>query len=121
MEVFMYCPKCRYEYVQGVKECPDCRVELVEELAAESHEPEHNYIEIVSTLNLGDVTLIKSLLDANEIDYRVFDENFNTIRPLVQPARFFVREDQVDEVKKLLEGMDIHAFALSTRKNKEED
>ena len=114
----MYCPKCRYEYVQGVPECPDCQTALVEELPEESHELEHDYVEVVSTLNLGDVTLIKSLFDANEIDYQVFDENFNTIRPLVQPARFVVREDQVEAVKELLKDMDIHTFALSTRNEK---
>ncbi|MBP3296548.1 MAG: hypothetical protein J6M27_08190, partial [Lachnospiraceae bacterium] len=31
-----WCPECRYEFVDGVKECPKCHVALVENLAAES-------------------------------------------------------------------------------------
>ena len=27
-----YCPKCKYEFVEGVVECPDCKVPLVETL-----------------------------------------------------------------------------------------
>ena len=33
-----YCPKCRYEYEEGVKECPDCGATLVEKLTDESPE-----------------------------------------------------------------------------------
>ena len=31
-----FCPKCRYEYVEGVERCPDCDVRLVPRL----HDPE---------------------------------------------------------------------------------
>ena len=27
-----FCPKCKYEYVQGIEKCPDCDAELVWEL-----------------------------------------------------------------------------------------
>jgi hypothetical protein len=32
----MYCPKCKNEYLEGVKECPDCKVTLVDELEPET-------------------------------------------------------------------------------------
>lgn len=28
----MFCPKCRYEYIEGTEVCPDCGEKLVEEL-----------------------------------------------------------------------------------------
>ena len=31
----MYCPKCRTQYVEDVKECFDCNVSLVDELTEE--------------------------------------------------------------------------------------
>ena len=27
----MICPKCKSDYVEGIKTCPDCQVELIEE------------------------------------------------------------------------------------------
>ena len=30
-----WCPKCKFEYVNGIKICPDCKVELVDTLDAE--------------------------------------------------------------------------------------
>jgi len=30
-----WCPKCKLEYVEGIKVCPDCNVELVDELKQE--------------------------------------------------------------------------------------
>jgi hypothetical protein len=35
-----FCPKCRYEYIDGIGECPDCCVRLVEELEEEESEEE---------------------------------------------------------------------------------
>ncbi|KPL05467.1 MAG: hypothetical protein AMJ73_00720 [candidate division Zixibacteria bacterium SM1_73] len=33
-----YCPNCKYEYKDKIKECPDCGVKLVDELAKETLE-----------------------------------------------------------------------------------
>jgi hypothetical protein len=33
-----FCPRCRYEYVEGVKRCPDCGSRLVRELPSEPAE-----------------------------------------------------------------------------------
>jgi hypothetical protein len=33
-----YCPKCKYEYKEDIKECPDCGVPLVDKLPDESLE-----------------------------------------------------------------------------------
>ena len=30
-----FCPKCRYEYIDGIGDCPDCGVRLVEKLEEE--------------------------------------------------------------------------------------
>ena len=42
-----YCPNCRYEYKEGVKECPDCGVPLVEKLTEEFPEG-INYVPLKS-------------------------------------------------------------------------
>lgn len=33
-----FCPKCKYEYVQGIDVCPDCDLKLVEKLHEKPHE-----------------------------------------------------------------------------------
>ena len=47
-----WCPKCKLEYVEGIKVCPDCNVELVDELKkAEPEVPEglmEEYVDEVS-------------------------------------------------------------------------
>ncbi len=78
------------------------------------------YVQITSSINQGDIGLIKSLLDDANIDYYVFGENFLIIDPLIQPARVFVVQDQVEEAKRILKDVDIHIFGVSTR-NEESD
>jgi hypothetical protein len=38
-----FCPKCRYEYVDGIEECPDCALKLVKKL---HEQPEDAYQDI---------------------------------------------------------------------------
>jgi len=35
-----FCPKCRYEYINGIGDCPDCGVRLVEKLKEEESKEE---------------------------------------------------------------------------------
>ena len=116
----MFCPKCKYEFKQGVTFCTNCESELVENLPEpieENHELEYDFIEIVSTLNQGDIALIKSVLDGEDIEYQILDENFINVRPLVEAVRIIVREDQADVARELIKDFDIHSFALSKRTN----
>lgn len=73
----MFCPKCKYEYVEGVKECPDCNVALVEELAEDE---EDNYIEritVFESMDVGSIALAKSILKAEEIEYLAIGDMLN--------------------------------------------
>ena len=61
-----WCPKCKLEYVEGIKVCPDCNVELVEELKEEevSFDPEfaENYSdEVTEALEEENLTDIQKL------------------------------------------------------------
>ena len=37
-----FCPRCKYEFVDGVNRCADCQIDLVEELPA-NVEPKKNF------------------------------------------------------------------------------
>lgn len=109
----MFCPKCRSEYNPGIQTCADCGAALISELPAESHEPDHAYPFLVETLNLSDIAVIQSVLKGSDIDYHLVGENFNLMRPLVSPARFFVRGDQLEDARNLLKELDLRYLALS--------
>lgn len=113
----MFCPECEFEYKPGITVCPDCEVELVEELSLEDieHEFQHSYVEILKSMNQGDLSVIQSLFDSNDIDYLFSDENFNSVTPLIQPVKVLVYNDEVEDALELLKGMDLHLLALSTK------
>ena len=64
----MFCPECRSEYVAGVSVCEECGAPLVAELPAVPPPEYVAYEEILSTLNPGEIALMKSLLEEAGID-----------------------------------------------------
>ena len=78
------------------------------------------YVEITSSINQGDIGVIRSLLDDANIDYYIFGENFLVISPLLQPARVFVLQEQFEEAKKILKDVDVHIFGVSMRNEDDE-
>ncbi|MGD0337514.1 MAG: DUF2007 domain-containing protein [Bacteroidota bacterium] len=114
----MFCPNCRAEYIDGITDCKECGVPLVTSIPAE---PEmYKFVKLLSTFNLVDIAVIKSLLDDGEITYYFIGENFNQIDQLVQPARLFIREDQVEEARGLLKDLSITYLGLSSLSREEE-
>ncbi len=102
----MFCPQCRSEYVAGIKKCRECGVPLVEAL----NPIEYDYVEyeeIATTMNPGDVALIRSILDSTAIVYLIPEENFTLVSPWVQPARILVRKDQAETARLLLSDLDL--------------
>jgi hypothetical protein len=61
-----------------------------------------NYKLLIETSNPADIALIKSLLDAEDILYFVQGEAFNTVRLLVEPVRFMVAADRLEEAEELI-------------------
>lgn len=114
----MFCPNCRTEYIDGITVCKDCGTPLVASIPAE---PEmYTFVKLLSTFNLADIAIIKSILDDGQITYYFIGENFNQIDQLVQPARLFVREDQTDIAREFLKGLNITYMGLSSNMGNEE-
>ncbi|MBI4721516.1 MAG: hypothetical protein HY769_00685 [Candidatus Stahlbacteria bacterium] len=110
----VFCPKCRAEYRKGFTECADCKVPLVSEL---SPEPKTEYVyvdfeEVLATFNMGDIVIIKSILDSEKVPYFFKDEYSLQIRP-VEPAKLMVRKDQVKKVKGILKEIKLNYMATT--------
>jgi hypothetical protein len=106
----MFCPKCGKEYEEDIYLCSECGISLVPELPPDKTNESlelAEFKEILFTPDAGDMALIKSLLDSEGIVYYFRGEFFSSVHPLAQPARLMVRTDQVEEVKEILEGLNI--------------
>jgi uncharacterized membrane protein YvbJ len=106
----MFCPKCGKECGEDIYVCPECGLSLVPELLPDPARKSlelAEFEEILFTPNSGDIAVIKSLLDSDGVVYYFRGEFFSSMHPLVQPARLMVRSDQTQEVKELLESLNI--------------
>ena len=116
----MFCPKCRAEYREGFHVCSDCNVDLIEVIPPEP-EPEFvNLKEVLATYNPADVAFLKSLLESEGIQYFFKGEHFMYMRPLADPVRLMVREDQVEAALELLKDVDLSVTGISVGNNSKE-
>jgi hypothetical protein len=114
------CPNCSCELELTIEErtsrkvhCPDCEAFINLKTIPPKVSRKENYVELLSSFNLGDIALIKSILDDSEIDYYAFGENFLATDPLIQPVRFFVNESQFDEAKEVLKDIKLNIWGYS--------
>ncbi len=66
-------------------------------------------------MNQGDIALAISILDDGGFDYYIAGQNFAQIDPLIQPARFFIRNDQLKDAIERLKNVDFNIFGVSAR------
>ncbi len=98
----MYCPKCKSEYREGFTICKDCNSELLEELPREDVIERESYIEILHTVQKENIGLIKSILDSENIDYKIFDESFGNLYPVPGTNRVYVSKTDYEIAVDLL-------------------
>lgn len=61
-----------------------------------------DYKLLIETSNPADISLIRHLLDTEEILYFVQGEAFSAIWPTAEPVRFMVAEDRIEEAERLI-------------------
>ena len=107
----MFCPRCKTTYGEGVLTCPDCQVELIAE-PKPGEEPEYvEYEEVLSTYSHGDIVMLKSLLDAENVTYYVLGERFGDLYR--QPAKLMVSTDDAAMVREIIKEMDLRYLGVS--------
>ena len=118
----MFCPKCRAEYREGFSLCSDCHVDLVEDLPPlDEDEPEFvNFVQILATYNPADVVFLKSLLESEGIQYFFKGEHFMYMRPLADPVRLMVRQDQVEDAFELIKDVKLSVAGISFNQSSED-
>lgn len=75
---------------------------------------QNSYVAFLKTFSQVDIAMIKSLLDGN-IDYYFKDENFMSIRQLLEPAILMVRESDFQETQEMLSDFELNFMGVSLK------
>jgi Putative prokaryotic signal transducing protein len=114
----MLCPACHHEFGWHVGVCPTCGIDLVERLESQEQAPTPD-MALVPVFATGDAALIsiaKSLLEAEAIDYLGRGEGIQDLfgwgriasgfNVVVGPVEFLVRAEDAERARDLLKGLD---------------
>ena len=107
----MFCPKCKSEFIDGIKECPECMVGLIEELPPKPKLPKPEFVdyeEIPAPLGPAGMSIIKSLLDSEGITYFIKGENYQIS---FATPKLMVQTDQVEIAKELIKDLKVSCMA----------
>ena len=101
----MICPKCEYEYIDGISACPDCGGDLVskEEFEGNLVHPE-DWVIIYSCSDNLEATMLKSNLESAEIETLILnqsDHNFPAIGDLTV-VKVLVRKNAVNDALNII-------------------
>ena len=80
-----------------------------------------NFKEILATYNPADLVFLKSLLDSEEIQYFFKGEHFMYMRPLADPVRLMVRDDQAEEAIDLIKNVKLSVTGISLDKSTDDE
>jgi len=110
----MFCPQCGVEYPWHVMVCPACDAETVDRLLAADPTPDAELAPIFATGDPALIAVVKSLLDAEDIDYFVKGEGLQDLfafgrmtgfNYVTGPAEFWVRAEDAEHSRTLLRGL----------------
>ena len=110
----MFCPQCREEFSWDVMVCPTCDVDTVDRLPGPEPTPDVELVRVLTTSDAGLIAVAKSLLEGEEIDYFVRGDGLQDLFGLgriagfsfgMGPAEVWVREDDADRARELLQGL----------------
>jgi hypothetical protein len=113
----MFCPKCRAEYRPGFTECADCKIPLVPVLPPEPKPEYVEYTEVLSTFNIGDIAIIKTILDKEKLTYYFKGDQLQIMRPMAEPSRLMVRKDQVQKAIEILKDLKLNYMTFAVDKD----
>ena len=105
-----FCPKCRFEYVEGIETCPDCDLKLVPKLHEPTPDPymDEELITVGSYRSSIEAREARLRLEGLGIESMIADEIVSQTIPYLSimgsGIRVMVRESDVDAARKALNG-----------------
>ena len=102
-----YCPDCRYEYTEGIKECPDCREKLVDVLPPVADPAALDLVCVASYPHQATAEAARFTLQSCGIPSAVINETVSHVYPSLALAsggvRVMVRKEDLDKAREALE------------------
>jgi hypothetical protein len=104
-----FCPRCKSEYREGLRQCPDCRVELVERLAPEPSMPKDiELVEVFTAQTQVSAYAIKDRLEAAGIPAMLKSMDNTYYDGLMVGmygywGKVYVGKDDVEEARRVIE------------------
>lgn len=96
-----YCPKCRAEYVYGVRYCLDCDEAVVDTLPKEAETANVKFVTAFQARHVMEAHLIQGILEAEGIPCLLVGAR-EQIYPQL-PVFIQVPEDRLEEAQRLIE------------------
>lgn len=105
----MYCPKCRTQYIENIKECSDCQVPLVEELPEETPLEKIKWVALTPLAGEVYAEMVEEVLQKMDIpnfaksDWATSAFNISSANLVGSKVTIFVPEENHDDAAQLIE------------------
>jgi hypothetical protein len=105
----MYCPKCRTQYIENIKECSDCQVLLVEKLPEETPLEKIKWVALTPLAGEIYAEMVEEVLQKLDIpnftksDWATSAFNISSANLVGAKVTIFVPEENRDDAAQLIE------------------
>jgi len=105
----MYCPKCRTQYIENIKECSDCQVPLVEKLPEETPLEKIKWVALTPLAGEVYAEMVEEVLQKMDIpnftksDWATSAFNISSANLVGAKVTIFVPEENHDDAAQLIE------------------
>jgi len=80
-----YCPKCKFEYHEGVNKCPDCWKRLVPRLPEQEGPKDMELVPVFATYDQGEAAAVKGILEGEGIPVLESTDRISWLAPYTGP------------------------------------
>jgi len=107
----MYCPKCRTQYIDNIKECYDCKIPLVDELPEETPLEKIKWVALAPLAGEIYADMVEEVLQNMNIphftksDWATSAFNISSANLVGTKVTLFVPEDNREEAAKVVEDL----------------
>ena len=105
----MFCRKCGTEYVIGITWCKDCGIRLSDNRLKME---ECDFIDLVTVLKPDYVDMVARILESEKISFYSTSDSINIVYPFIDGVRFFVRKNQINKARELVNEIELEAGLL---------